>query len=331
MRWFLLLPLVLLSCSYFQNDGIEITFDMSKERDQGRFNPEQGDILSIAGSFNEWELQKNILEDPEGDWNYSISITEIPDTLEFKFVVSSSSNLDLPNSGWEIIPNRILAKEILETVRPIFRFNEPWSPIEIKDITFSVSMSNQEILGFFDSSKDEVVVSGSFIGWDSNGIILYDNDKDGVYEQTVPIEINPLQPHNYKFKIQKPSSFNGYIPNDGWEFLDDRVVMSQNSVVQYFNDQKRVARFLVDEQWLQDNTQNGIQRGDMYQIRFLVGGESYLSEPLQKAAGGFYETSQQIPLIVDKVKWTLVENQTRELNDIQETVVTHKGVVITVK
>lgn len=107
--------------------------------------------------------------------------------------------------------------------------------------------------------------------------------------------------------------------------------MSQNSVVQYFNDQKRVARFLVDEQWLQDNTQNGIQRGDMYQIRFLVGGESYLSEPLQKAAGGFYETSQQIPLIVDKVKWTLVENQTRELNDIQETVVTHKGVVITVK
>jgi len=331
MHWLFGLLIVLLSCSDFQSDGIDITVDMSYERDEGRFNPEHGDVLSIAGSFNEWEQQKNILEDPEGDWIYAITVKEIPDTVEFKFVVSSTSNLDLPNSGWEMIPNRKLTKTVLQKDTPILRFNEQWSPVEVMDITFSVSMSNQQVLEFFDSDTDEVIVSGSFLGWDANGITLNDDDKDGVYEQTIPVEINPVKPHTFKFKIQKPASFNGYIPNDGWEFIDDRVLSSQQTEVQYFNDQKRVARFIVDEQWLEENTPDGIQRADIYQIRFYMGEDSYLSEPLMKSASQYYETSLQIPLNVDKVKWTLVSNQSEELFPVNETIVTHKGAIVTVE
>ena len=64
-------------------------------------------------------------------------------------------------------------------------------------------MSNQPILGFFDPEKDKVVVSGSFLGWESNGITLQDGNQDGVFEQTMPIEMNPNKPHIYKFRINK--------------------------------------------------------------------------------------------------------------------------------
>lgn len=331
MRYLLVFVFIVVGCINIQNDGLEFIVDMSNERDDGRFNPDLGDVISIAGTFNNWEPNKNILIDPDGDWNYSITLTNVPETGEFKFVISSKSNLDLPNSGWEIIPNRKISKIVVENESPILRFNEAWSPIEVLDITFAVSMSNQEILDFFDPEKDQVVVTGSFIGWDYNGITLEDADEDGVFEQTVPIEINPVKPHSFKYRIDKPSSFDGYIPNDGWEFIDDRFLMTQSSDVHYFNDQKRVARFLVEERWLTANLTEAIKRSDMYQIRFFVGEESYLSEPLQKATGNYYETSLQIPLIVDIVKWTVVKNQNDELTDLQETVVTHKGAVITVK
>jgi hypothetical protein len=100
--------------------------------------------------------------------------------------------------------------------------------------------------------------------------------------------------------------------------------------VHYFNDQKRVARFKIGKKWLEGKANEGIQRSDMFQIRFFVGEESYLSEPLMQGSEGFYETSLQIPLIVDKVKWEIVENQQQVLTQLQESVVTHKGAIITV-
>ena len=177
--------------------------DLSYERDEGRFNPELGDVISITGSFNDWEPNQDILVDEEGDWIYTIYLYNLPDTVEFKFVISSSSNLDLPNRGWELIENRKMNISTLKKDTPILRFNEPWSPFEVIDVTFSVLMSNQQILGFFDPEKDKVVVSGSFLGWESNGITLQDGNQDGVFEQTMPIEMNPNKPHIYKFRINK--------------------------------------------------------------------------------------------------------------------------------
>ena len=92
---------------------------MSYERDQGRFDPEDGDIVSILGSFNDWEPGVDQLQDPEGDWIFEIELKEIPDTLEFKFAMTSEVNLDLPNAGLEIIPNRRLARTVIENDTPV--------------------------------------------------------------------------------------------------------------------------------------------------------------------------------------------------------------------
>jgi len=186
-------------------------------------------------------------------------------------------------------------------------------------------MHNQEVLGFFDPKNDNVVVTGSFTGWDSNGVELDDKDGDGVYEKTIPIEVNPDQPHLFKYKIVKPEGFDGYVPNGGWEISDDRVVSKANSQLHYFNNQQRIARFLVDKDWLNKQSENGIELSDMYQIRFFVGEESYLSDPLELTETGKYETSVSIPLHVDKLVWTIVENQAVELMDAREETVPHTG------
>ena len=302
-----------------------IKLDMSHERDQGRFNPDEGDIVSILGSFNDWEPGANLLKDPEEDWIFEIELKEVSDTLEFKFAITSEVNLDLPNGGLEIIPNRRVAKTIIQNEGPVFLFNKNWSPIKTEEITFAVSMHNQEVLGFFDPAKDKVAVTRSFLAWDAQGIQMDDKDGDGVYTKTVPVEINPDQPHLFKYRMIKADGFDGYVPNDGWEIIDDRVVPRTKTPLQYFNNQQRIARFVIDTKWLEEQSEDGIKLSDMFQIRFFVGEDSYLSNPLEETDSGHYETSVSIPLQVDKLIWMIVENQTVELIEPKEETVSHTG------
>lgn len=302
-----------------------VIVDMSYERDQGRFSPEEGDIVSILSSFNDWEAGIDLLLDPEGDWIYEIQLEQVPDTLEFKFAMSSNVNFDLPNSGLEIIPNRRLPKAVLKNNSPILIFNKNWNPYIIEDVLFKVSLNNQEVLGFFDPKEDYVVVTGSFLNWDEQGIVLEDKDGNGIYEKTIPVEINPEQPQLFKYKIMKSKDFGGYIPNGGWEITEDRMVSLSNNKLHYFNNQQRIARFIVDSTWLDQQSENGIAASDMYQIRFYVGEDSYLSDPLEYIDSGEYEVSVSIPLQVDKLIWNIVENQSSELMPPTENVVTHLG------
>lgn len=328
----LLACLVILSTfGCFGARGPVIKVDMSYEHDEGRFNPAEGDVVSIAGNFNDWEPGVDQMTDSDGDWIYEINVSEIQDSIDFKFVVSSSANLDLPNSGWELIPNRSIPKSKLEEFKPVFVFNEPWKPSEVENILFTVSMNNQEILEFFDPDKDKVVVSGTFIDWDPAGIELEDQDKDGIYTLEVPVEINPVKRPLYKFRIVKGEGITGYIPNDGWEIIDDRVLVSADQKLIFFNNQKRIARFLISAEWLENESSNGIQLSDIFQVRFYLGEESYLSEPMVQNEKGMYETSVAIPMSIDKVKWSIVENQSIDLSGVNEDVVSHNGAILTIK
>jgi len=51
---------VFVGCSI--QPAITIKVDMSYERDQGRFDPEEGDILSMVSTTNEWEYYINVNE-----------------------------------------------------------------------------------------------------------------------------------------------------------------------------------------------------------------------------------------------------------------------------
>jgi hypothetical protein len=300
---------------------------MSSQHDEGYFNPENGDEVALAGFFNDWNPNTDFLEDTDGDWIYEFELKEPADTLEFKFVIRSETNMDLPNSGWELIPNRMINTSVLTEQNPVFEFNLPWQASSYEDIEFSVSLNNQEVLGFFDPKKDKVIVSGTFLDWDPEGIQLWDDDEDGVYEITMPVQMSSTKPHLFKYRIVKSSDFNGYVPNGGWEQLDDRVLDKEVVTRTYFNDQKRIARFKISEAWLISKS-NYIIPNDMFQLRFHVGETTYFSDELVKTKALNYETSVEIPMNIGSVRWEVVKNQSEVLSEIYEHMVTHNGALI---
>ncbi len=326
MRLLILLPLLLISCQQASDSVIRI--DMSSQHDEGYFNPENGDKIAIAGFFNDWNPNTDFLKDSDGDWIYEFELKEPADTLEFKFVIRSETNMDLPNSGWELIPNRIIKSSVLTEQNPVFEFNLPWQASSYEDIEFSVSLNNQEVLGFFDPEKDKVIVSGTFLDWDPEGIQLWDDDEDGVYEITMPVQMSSTKPHLFKYRIVKSSDFNGYVPNGGWEQLDDRVLDKEDIQRTYFNNQKRIARFVISEDWLKQTSSAGVKPNDMFQIRFHVGETSYFSDELVKTKTLDYETSVEIPMNIGTVRWEVVKNQSEALSGIYEHIVTHNGALI---
>ncbi len=85
----------------------------------------------------------------------------------------------------ETLPNRKIMLSDLEVIAPEFIYNRPWKQWPDHQVTFTVDMRNQELIGFFQPDKgDQVVVSGSFTVWSPGGIPLIDKSRDGVYRIT---------------------------------------------------------------------------------------------------------------------------------------------------
>ena len=313
----------LTSCD--KGENVILRIDLAREHDEGRFNPDAGDQVFIAGNFNDWQSQSVFLTDTDGDWVYETTLSEIPDTVSFKFGIQSSVNKDLANGGWEVVPNRSVVKEVLVSDAPVFEFNRSWKRNVEVQIPFAVSMSNQQVLGFFDPDKDKVVVTGSFMGWDPIGITLKDEDKDLIYEATVPVSIKNGKPEQYKYRIAKNESSTGYLPNNGWEFLDDRLLISEEERVDYFNNQKRIARFQISEAYLQDSLNVTMKKGDILQIRLTGSDFDFLSSEMIETKEGKYETSVQISMNVSNFKWYITKNTNDYLFESRYIVVTQNG------
>ncbi len=319
-----ILPLLalLLAISCTRNKPVIIRVDMSREHDAGRFQPEKGDRLGIAGNFNDWNVRSDDydLQDPEGDWIYTIPIQKLtanasegtqPDTLEFKFVIHAAGGRYIPNNGWETLPNRRFTIADLGTNSPEFIYNRPWQRWPERQVTFTVDMKNQEVLGFFDPKKgDQVVVSGSFSDWSETGIPLIDKNGEGIYQATLPIAANPGQPVSYKFRMI--SAQKKIMPNHGWETKDNRQIrqLNRDTVLSYaaFNNLRRVARFIIrPDRWIQKGLFKPL-KGDILQIRVRLDGQTHLSDPLIKVSSGNWETAMAIPLRSEQTEWQLVRN-----------------------
>lgn len=315
---------------------------MSAEHDAGRFQPENGDHISIAGNFNEWNADPGSLDlqDPEGDWVYTIPLSKIrasepdstpPDTLEFKFVIRTANNRYVPNNGWETLPNRKIALSDLEVKTPEFVYNRPWKQWPDHQVTFTVDMRNQEVLGFFQPDKgDQVVVSGSFTGWSPGGIPLIDKSGDGVYRTTVPVSADPNQPVSYKFRMVPAN--HKILPDHGWESKANRQIghLRSDTVLTYtaFNNLRRVARFIIKaDVW----TKSGIfhpLKGDILQIKIRFDGHTHLSNPLIKVHSGSWETAMAIPLNSQETEWQVVENMNKSLTQWESASVGLNGTLI---
>jgi len=333
-----------------------IRLDMSKEHDNGYFKPESGDKVSIAGNFNSWKEDSLFLEDKDGDFIYEFDLSNITthgsrfsDTLEFKFKQTSVNNHLIANSGWEAIQNRRLSIQNISKLKanPL-QFNEPWQPGDLYQVTFTVGMSNQEVLGFFTpEEQDQVVVSGNFMNWNNNGILMADEDGDKIYSVTVPIKLIPEKNLEFKFRIIPKQKHP--LMNSGWETIPNRIfdftVFQKNShpedlkgfaqkneqlELPYcdFSDMCRVARFIVDtEKWEKEGKFKPL-KGDILQIKTSIDGKEFLSSPLIMIGKKKWETALQIPANARSVNFYIIENTKIVLRDAIESEVSLKGQII---
>lgn len=344
--WFSTLLFFLLfggsGCSKHQNEGTYIIrVDMSKEHDAGRFKPELGDKISLAGNYDGWKKDGLFLTDQKGDWIFTADIESSlknkkghltpNDTLEFKFVLHPGKNREAANQGWETIRNRIATLGYIERKKPVYIFNTEYDEQETFEVTFTVGMNNQKILGFFRPEEgDQVIVSGSFCGWSSEGVPMKDEDGTGIYTLKQAVKHNSMKPFEYRYRIL--SKRKAILPGKGWEMTGTRQwslsMLTQDLPYIEFNDTRRVARFIIDSREWEQQARFKPKKGDILQIKLMLDGKEHLSDALFQVKDHTYETALVIPVSVTDVQWQVVKNIHENLMQAKKVEIELKGTVV---
>lgn len=327
--------LAIISCEK-QSKDFDIKVDLAKEMGANMFSPNTGDSIFIVGNFNEWDNTAHPLTISKNEWIYGIKINDMVDlnstdvqpfdTLEFKFYIKSENPSKLLNTGWESIENRkyMIGEVLIE--KPTLLYNDINQVEEKRNVTFTVGMSNQKVLGFFEpDSGDIVVVTGSFLDWDPIGIPLERTSRRNVYSVTVPVPNDQLE---YKFRIL--SKRKVILPVKGWENSNNRILPINQDRVSFveFNDVSRVARFQIDASKIIKDKKFNPELGEKLQIGLLLDGNEILSSYLYNSEGTMYETSVIIPETVLSISWRLKKNTYQDLTGYYKTKVSPSGLVI---
>lgn len=280
----LLFAAMLSSCMDDGRGEVTIRLDLTAEQDAGRFKPEAGDRVSIAGNFNEWKPDGVFLNKASDSWEYSVGINVSGlDTLEYKFVIHSGDGRDLPNTGWENITNRRLSWSDLANHQPVHVFDTPWGPEKQGDVTFTVNLSNQVVLGYFNPENgDRVRLTGSFFDWE-DGVDLSLIDTMHTYSVTLPLKYPAGVPLQYRYQILRVDS-TLIDPWKGWEKTGERSRVPELVRTDFYNNQSHVLRFIVTIPDSRDVSEPIF-------IELEHNGKTLQTDPLMRVGPGVYETA----------------------------------------
>lgn len=340
---FLLAFLLIILSTACKNEHFrpEIKVDMSKERDAGRFLPDKGDKISIAGNFNNWKRDTLFLEDLDEDWIYVVPLIHVvkqlharnplSDSLSFKFIQSAGDNRELANQGWETISNHNFAIDRFYTDELILIFNEEYDDRLSADVTFTVGMSNQIVLDIFQPDEgDIIIVSGDFCGWHPLGIPMNDEDKDSIYQISSKVKYYQDESIEYKYRIL--SDRKTVLPNNGWESGKNRKhsieKLGKNMSYINFNNLNRVARFVIKTKELEEKAIFSPMKGDILQIKLVLDGTDVLTDHLIRVEERIYEIAISIPPNIQEVKWQVVKNLKYPMTELKTASVGMHGKVI---
>lgn len=169
------------------------------------------DTLSVAGSYNSWASQVDVLTDTNSDGIYEGTFPAVApsgSTVAYKFYINATPE-SIPNRSFAAGTNPAPAPLILPTV---FYNDNPG----FRNVTFSVDMTVQEALGNYNGSNNVLVV-GSFNNWDTgggSGNVL--TGSNGVFTGTIS-NIGGAPGANLPYKFFSPG-----MPNSGYESISDR-------------------------------------------------------------------------------------------------------------
>jgi len=182
---------------WWNNDYLNYTWfqvDMSYLVQQGSFNPGT-DYIDLVGNMNNYQGSSPLTR-IGSSYVYQILDNIDPGTIAaFKFRINGDSNkMELQGQ-----PYRFLLAP--DSVIHVLKWFNDYNPSKIP-MTFYCNMKYMTRAGHFNRQRDYVDVAGSFNG---NGAydILYDNNRDSIYNATILIDTAFYQsnPITFKYRI----------------------------------------------------------------------------------------------------------------------------------
>ncbi|MCK4549408.1 MAG: hypothetical protein KAU49_04535, partial [Candidatus Krumholzibacteria bacterium] len=223
-----LLLILVLAASAASAADVDVTFSCQPGGSPG--------AVYLAGSFNSWSPDKDLMQDGDGDGIYELTLKLAPGQYQYKFVIDGSwqedaaaasstddghggknSVVDVPADGTAMVVG-IAAGGTAPPAAPsavkITPAAEPASGGEVR-VTFLFEVG--------EGQTSQVFVAGSFNGWDPAAELMSDDDGDGIY-----VLVKNMAPGRYEYK---------FVDNGNWltdenaaEFTDDGFG-GQNSVL----------------------------------------------------------------------------------------------------
>jgi hypothetical protein len=185
----LTLPLVCFSSC--NNCGVQLT-NMITFQVNMMNETVSADGVHIAGNFQGWDPAATALTDIDGDGIYSVTV-EVDEWANLNYKYINGNTFD----GAELVPsscglpdgfggfNRILETGGIDLFLAPVCFSECddcEGSIVLVDVTFQVNMQDETV------SSDGVHLAGNIQGWNPATTLMTDDDADGVYEVTLPVE-----------------------------------------------------------------------------------------------------------------------------------------------
>ncbi|MEL6866749.1 MAG: hypothetical protein AAFP19_20165 [Bacteroidota bacterium] len=179
-------------CIFFGlNAQIMVTFqvDMNQEALDNGIS-ENG--VHVAGDFQGWDPAGTMMEDPEFDGIYTVTVPIADGTeIQYKYVNDNDWGADEPDNRMYTVSDDGDGTDLV----PLVCFKSA-DACTNAGVTFTVDMNDEIISGEFDATTGKVYVAGDFQGWMGDADELTDPDGDGVYSGTFTLDEGDIE---YKF------------------------------------------------------------------------------------------------------------------------------------
>jgi hypothetical protein len=176
---------------YFDNDsvytppvprGVVFQVNMKIKMKEQTFLPGSGDIVRVAGSFNNWGSSTDTLKDADKDSIYTKTITlNEGQAIEYKYLKTTRSG------DWEGVDNRKYTVPVGGGSTPLVYFDDDSifnAPVTV-NFLWQVKMTPYQTLGWFRPDlKDSLEVRGGFNGWGGTKLLPV-TGSPGSYEAAI--------------------------------------------------------------------------------------------------------------------------------------------------
>lgn len=196
---------------------VTFSVNMSVQRLMGRFDPDRGDTVLVAGSWDGWATT-NVMS-PSGTPDIYTLTLQLPEGTwpQYKFVINPYGTSGGSGLIWERegVGNRWTSVPVGGTNLPVVYFDDASAAVTNIRVTFAVDMSVQIQLGNFNPETDLVFVAGSW-NWNAMGTPPLSRSETNTNVWTITLEFTNAigATVNYKF-LYVPYSGNTVWESDG--------------------------------------------------------------------------------------------------------------------